>query len=287
MTALARWIDGWGQAWRTFLRANAPFLVVGLVLTAFAMVFFFDRVVVSVHSGQAGVLWRRLGGGTVLDSVYGEGLHLLLPINKMYVYNLRKQQFNDSIDALTVDGLTIKVQYSVRYFLAPETLPSLHQTIGPDYVGVVIRPEIRSVVRTIFGQYKPEDIYTSQKLIQERVSELSKIRLQSRFIDLDDVPIESISLPARISDAIETKMAYQQTDAGYTFQLSIARKEAERKRIEADGLAVYNATLARSLSPQVLHWQGIQATQDLAKSPNAKTVVIGAEHGLPLILGRE
>jgi len=240
------------------------------------------------RAGELGVLWRRIGGGTQIETVYREGLHLILPINKMYVYNVRKQQFNDTINVLTVDGLTIGVRYSVRYFLEKDTLPLLHQHMGPDYVNVVVRPEARSVIRMVFGQYKPEEIYTSQKAIQERISVTSKIHLQARFVSLDDVPIESITLPTRISNAIETKLAQQQLDQEYEFRLSIASKEADRKSLEAAGIMTYNNTVNRTLNPSVLAWHGILATQELAKSPNAKVVVIGSgKNGLPIILGKE
>jgi regulator of protease activity HflC (stomatin/prohibitin superfamily) len=99
---------------------------------------------------------------------------VLLPVNKMYIYNVRKQQLTDTIDVLTVDGLTVTVRYSVRYYLDKDTLPLLHQRVGPDFVNVVVRPEIRSVMRMVFGQYKPEEIYATQRAIQERVSGLSK-----------------------------------------------------------------------------------------------------------------
>jgi regulator of protease activity HflC (stomatin/prohibitin superfamily) len=233
-------------------------------------------------------LWRRLGGGTQIDTVYREGVHFILPINEMYIYNVRKQQFTDSINVLTLDGLTVGVKYSVRYYLEKDTLPLLHQRVGPDYLNVVVRPEVRSVIRTVFGQYKPEEIYTTQKAIQERISALSKDHLGARFVSLDDVPIESVTLPQRISDAIEAKMAQQQLDEEYVYRLSIATKEADRKRIEAAGIRDYNNAVNPSLTPSVLYWQGILATQELSKSPNAKVVVVGSgKSGLPLILGKE
>jgi regulator of protease activity HflC (stomatin/prohibitin superfamily) len=244
--------------------------------------------VISVHPGELGVLWRLLGGGTQIDTVYREGVHVILPFNEMYIYDIRKRQFTDAIDVLTVDGLTVGVRYSVRYFLDQDTLPLLHQRVGPDFVNVVVRPEIRSVMRIVFGQYKPEEIYATQKAIQERVSVLAKTHLEARFVALDEVPIESITLPPRISQAIEAKMAQQQIDEEYVYRLSIATKEADRRRIESDGIKVYNNTVNSSLTPSVLAWQGIQATQDLAKSANAKVVVIGSgKSGLPLILGQE
>jgi regulator of protease activity HflC (stomatin/prohibitin superfamily) len=180
------------------------------------------------------------------------------------------------------------VRYSARYFLDKDTLPLLHQRVGPDFVNVVVRPEMRSVMRTVFGQYKPEEIYTTQKAIQDRVKTLSKTHLEARFVSLDDVPIESITLPVRISEAIEAKMAQQQLDGEYLFRLAVAAKEAERKRIESEGIRVYNNTVNPSLTPSVLSWHGILATQDLARSPNAKVVVVGSgKNGLPLILGKE
>ncbi len=288
MKSIREWAAIQGRRVKAFARRQAPYLILLLFLLCFFVVFFFNRIVISIHPGELGVLWRRLGGGTQIDTVYREGMHLILPFNEMYIYNVRKQQFTDTIDVLTVDGLTVKVRYSVRYFLDKDTLPLLHQRVGPDFVTVVVKPEVRSVMRMVFGQYKPEEIYATQKAIQERISVLSKTHLEARFVALDDVPIETITLPTRISDAIESKLAQQQVDQEYVYRLSIATKEAERKRIESDGLRVYNETVNNSLTPSVLSWHGIQATQELAKSPNAKVVVVGSgKNGLPLILGKE
>jgi regulator of protease activity HflC (stomatin/prohibitin superfamily) len=288
MQSIGDWAAIQYRGWKAFARRQGPYLILLSFLAGFFAIFFFDRIVISIHPGELGVLWRRLGGGTVIDTVYREGLHVILPVNRMYVYNVRKQQFGDTIDVLTVDGLTVKVRYSARYFLDKDTLPLLHQRVGPDFVNVVVRPEMRSVMRTVFGQYKPEEIYTTQKAIQERVKTLSKTHLEARFVSLDDVPIESITLPARISEAIEAKMAQQQLDAEYVFRLAVAAKEAERKRIEAGGQKVYNEIVERTLTPAVLSWHGILATQDLAKSANAKVVVVGSgKNGLPLILGKD
>lgn len=288
MGFISQWFVSSTSQWRVFTRKNAIPLTCLCLLLCLLMAFCFDRIVISVYPGQLGVLWRRLGAGTVIDTVYREGVHVILPINRMYIYNVRKQQFNESIDVLTVDGLSVRVRYTVRYFLEKDTLPLLHQQVGPDYVNVVVHPEVRSVMRTLFGQYKPEEIYTSQKAIQLRASELAKTRLSARFVTLDDVLIESISLPSRIAEAIESKMAQQQRDNEYVYRLSIAKKEAERLRIESEGINFYNETLNRNLSSEVLKWHGIKATEELAKSSNAKVVVIGAgKTGLPLILGKD
>ena len=276
------------RALGAYLRHQLPYLVLLAFLGSIFVVVFSRQMVVSIHPGEMGVLWRRLGGGTQIDTPYREGMHLILPINEMTLYNVRKQLCLDTLDVLTVDGLTVQVHYSIRYFLEGATLPLLHQRVGPDYVNVVVRPEVRAVIRIVFGQYKPEEIYTSQKAIQERITVLSKARLDARFVALDAVPIETITLPTRISAAIEAKMAQQQLDGEYLYRLAVASKESDRKRIESEGISLYNKTINASLTPAVLTWQGIQATQELAKSSNAKVVVFGSgKQGLPLILGKD
>jgi regulator of protease activity HflC (stomatin/prohibitin superfamily) len=288
MKPIREWLTRFSRDSRVFMRRHLLSVISLGLLLCLVLVFFFDQIVISIHPGELGVLWRRLGTGTVMDTVYREGMHVILPINKMYIYTIRKQQFTESIDVLTLDGLTVKVKYTARYYLDKDTLPLLHQRVGPDYVNVVVRPDIRSVIRTLFGQYKPEEMYTSQKAIQLRVSEQAKIRLSARFVTLDDVPIEAITLPAKITEAIEAKLVQQQREGEYVYRISIAQKEAERLRIESAGLQLYNDTVNRSLTSSILKWHGIQATQELAKSPNAKVVVIGAgDAGLPLILGKD
>ena len=288
MTALGEWLKGLWEGFTAHLRRQWPYLILSAFLAAMFLTFFFDRIVISIHPGERGVLWRRLGGGTQIDYVYPEGLHLILPINEMTLYTLRKQLLTDTIDVLTVDGLTVQVRYSARYFLDKDTLPLLHQRVGPNYMEVIVRPEVRAVMRTVFGQYKPEEIYTSQKAIQERVNVLSKMQLEQRFVALDAVPIESITLPGAISTAIESKMAQQQLDGEYLYRMAIATKEANRKRVEAGGIKAYNDTIRAGLTPEILTWHGIQATQELARSPNAKVVVFGSgKNSLPLLLGKD
>ncbi len=288
MKSLREWLANFSSNSKSFLRKHLlPIISIGLLI-CLVFLFFFDRTVISIHSGERGVLWRWLGAGTVIDTVYPEGLHIILPFNKMYIYNTRKQQFSDSIDVLTFDGLTVRVKYTIRYYLEPSTLPFLHQIVGPDYVNVAIRPDVRSVIRTLFGQYKPEEIYTSQKAIQLLLSEQSKIQLAARYVKIDDVPIESITLPVSISRAIEEKMVQQQREGEYIYRLSIAKKESERLQVESEGIRIYNETVNKTLTPSILKWEGIRATQELSKSANAKVVVIGSgQSGLPIILGKD
>jgi regulator of protease activity HflC (stomatin/prohibitin superfamily) len=160
MKSIREWAANQYRRLKAFVRRNVPYLILLFFLLSFLVIFFFDRIVISIHPGELGVLWRWLGGGTQIDTVYREGVHVVLPFNRMYVYNVRRQQFSDTIDVLTVDGLTLKVRYSVRYYLDKDT---------SDFVNVVVRPEIRSVIRVVFGQYKPEEIYATVKAIQASV----------------------------------------------------------------------------------------------------------------------
>jgi regulator of protease activity HflC (stomatin/prohibitin superfamily) len=185
MKRIYDWLSGVPGRLKAFLKRQIPYLLVLGFILVFLLVYFYNSMFVAIHPGELGVLWSMLGGGTVVHTVYREGLHFVLPFNHMYVYNARKQRFADSIDVLTVDGLTVHVEYSVRYYPNPDLLPLLHQRVGPDYLNVVVRPEVRSVIRTVFGQYKPEEIYTTQKAIQERVSVDSKIQMEARFVSID------------------------------------------------------------------------------------------------------
>src|SRR5664279_2062536 len=111
MRSIQAWIASQYRRLRVYLRRHAPYVILLLFLLAFFVIFFFNRIVISIHPGELGVLWRRLGGGTQIDTVYREGVHLILPINEMYIYNVRKQQFTDTIEILTVDGLSVSVRY--------------------------------------------------------------------------------------------------------------------------------------------------------------------------------
>ena len=109
MKPIREWATIQGRRARDFSKRQLPYLILVSFLLCFFVIFFFNSIVISIYPGELGVLYRRLGGGTQIDTVYREGWHMILPFNKMYVYNVRKQQFTDSINVLTVDGLTVGV----------------------------------------------------------------------------------------------------------------------------------------------------------------------------------
>lgn len=264
---------------------TAKFIII-LLIAIMVFAYLWPHIMIFVKSGEAGVLWKRFGGGTVTDRYYGEGTHLIFPWDKMAVYDMRAQQVTDSVTVLSVNGLMIALEMSIRYRPNYEILGYLHKDVGPNYVNVVIIPEIEAVVRTIIGQYTPEEIYQSQSAVAEQIVKESFIRVEERYISLDNVLIKRISLPEKIKNAIEEKLEQQQMAQAYDYRLQREAKEAERKKIEAEGVSRYNSIVASSLTKDILTWQGILATIDVATSTNAKVVIVGSgEKGLPLILG--
>lgn len=260
-----------------------------LVLLALAIVILalWPRIVVTIRPGEAGVLFQRFTG-TFMDKVYGEGLELLLPWDVMYIYNVRLQTVEREFKLLTNTGLPVTIRVAIRYQPDARLLPLLHTTVGPDYVEKVVIPETEAVLRRFVGQYEPEEIYTTKRGLLDAILMNSLTQAGARYIRIDDVLIKAVTLPEPVQKAIEEKLVYQQQEKAYVFRLGIEKQEAERKRIEAQGIRDYQHTIRETLDDRLLRWQGIQATRELATSPNAKTVVVGSgKEGLPLILGSD
>jgi regulator of protease activity HflC (stomatin/prohibitin superfamily) len=260
-------------------------------LTLFALLFllFFlsDRIFIFVYPGQAGVVWRRFAGGTDLKVVYGEGMHIVPPWNKVYVYNVRIQQLTQEDVALANNGLAVTVKSSFRFKPNYTLLPKLHQDYGPDYIQKTVVPEVSAAIQEIVGQFDPEQIYHLQReLAEQQMSIDSKRFLGWQFVDIYDVHLTRILLPDKVQAAIQGKAEEEQLSLLYDFRIQAEQKEAQRKEIEARGIAEFQRIVSSGISNQLLMWKGIEATQELAKSPNTKVVVIGnSKNGLPVILG--
>ncbi|MCX2725800.1 prohibitin family protein [Roseibium salinum] len=266
------------------------FQLYGLIfLLAFgvALALLWNRIVITVQSGEAGVLYRWVSG-TEMNRIYGEGLHIIWPWNRMYVYNVRLQTQERGYTMLTQGGLPIDLQIAVRYQPDLRLLPLLHVTVGPEYLNKIVFPETEAVLRREVGQYTPEQVYTSKRGFLESIVVSSLTNVEDRYVIVDDVLVRSVELPPAVRLAVERKLTLSEEQKAYDYRLGIERKEAERKAIEADGIMRYQNTIKQSLNEDLLRWQGVQATRDLATSPNSKTVVIGGgRDGLPLILGSD
>jgi regulator of protease activity HflC (stomatin/prohibitin superfamily) len=251
------------------------------LVAAFVLIYFWRSVFITIDAGHAGVRWSRFTG-TVRGEVYGEGMAMIPPWDRMYVYPVRMQSETDSLTMLTTDGLTINMIVTTRFYPNVRNLPLLHSRIGPDYRDKIVLPEVVSSVRRTIGNRTPHEIYSENEFVLQReIFTTAREEIDSRFIILEEVLIQKMTLPARLQDAIRDKLAMEQAALAYVFRLDAERAEAARKQIEAQGIRAFEEV---SGIP-ILRWRGLAVTEELAKSPNSKLVVVptGSE-ALPVIL---
>jgi regulator of protease activity HflC (stomatin/prohibitin superfamily) len=228
-----------------------------------------------IGPGQTGVLWRASNG--TQHETYGEGLHAVAPWNQLYVYDLRSMSRDEVLSVIAVNGLSIKLDTSVRYHLLPAEVVAMHEELGPDYYQKVLEPVLRSEARRAFGQYTPEEIYSTKRDVIEREIRQGVIaKVAGRHIALEAILIRDVELPVAIRTAIDRKLAAEQEVLKMKYVIAVAKQTAEQRQIEADSVAGYNRTVASSLSPEILEYARIQQMTQLAASTNAKTIVMGA-----------
>ncbi len=258
-----------------------------VVLGVIFIIIFWARMMITIDAGHAGVKFRLLSGGIDTTQTFNDGFHLISPLNKMIIYETRQQETAEEMNVLSSNGLEISVDVSAWYKPEYDKIGLLHSKIGKDYLGRIIIPALRASARSVIGRYTPEQIYSSKRdVIQDEIFEEAKIILEDKYVDLIQILIRSIILPPTIKSAIESKLKQEQESLEYEFKLEKAEKEAERQRIDAMGKAKANEILSASLTDKILREKGISATLELAKSPNAKVVIIGnSADGMPLILG--
>jgi regulator of protease activity HflC (stomatin/prohibitin superfamily) len=241
---------------------------------------------ITIAPGHKGVKFKRFAGGIQKDKIYDQGFHVVMPWDDMIVYDVRLNEDFETMDVLSKNGLSIAVEMSYRYQPIDEMIGYLHDGIGIDYMDRILKPEIRSATREVIGKYLPEELYsTKRESIQDEIYNQTKEAVQDKFISVDAILIRSVQLPDKLKNAIEQKLEEEQLAFQFEFKLDRERKEAERKIIEAQAKADANRILNASLSDKLLKDKGIEATLELALSPNSKVVIIGSgEGGLPLIL---
>ncbi|QTR45428.1 prohibitin family protein [Thiothrix litoralis] len=272
---------------RQWLRRKLPLLIVFFLIGALVTVFFWQRIVITIDSGEAGILFRRFSG-TEIDKIYGEGLHIFSPLDTLFIYEVRKQVAYHDFDVITNKGLTVRLSLAIRYRPEYELLGILHQRIGPDYLTRVILPQIESVMRKQLGNYTAEQIYTNEAGLLTNAILTALDEVGRNYVEVEDIIIRSITLPPEIVTAIEDKLKQEENMKSYEFRLQTAQKEADRLKIEANGIREYHNLINESLTEAILRNSGIEATKELAQSPNAKVVVIGSgKDGLPLILNTD
>ena len=228
----------------------------------------------TVGPGRLGVLWRASDGTQA--TTYGEGLHYFAPWNDLTVYDTRAMSHDEVLDVIAINGLSIKLDASVRYHLNPAEIVALQKEIGSEYYSKILEPVLRSEARRVFGRYTPEEIYsTKRELIEREIREGLRAKIQGKHIVLEAILIRNVELPLTIRTAIDQKLAAEQEVLKMKYVIEVSKATADQKRVEAQGVADYNRIVATSLSAPILDFERIQTLNHLASSPNAKTVVMG------------
>jgi regulator of protease activity HflC (stomatin/prohibitin superfamily) len=255
----------------------------------FLMVFFAltNTSFLTIDPGEKGVLFKRFAGGLEKDKLYDQGFHVVAPWNKMYIYDVRIKEGFEKMEVLSKNGLNIVIELSYLYSPEASEIGYLHDAIGPDYLNRILIPQVRSATREVIGKYLPEELYSTQReAIQDEIFNQTKKSVESKHVLVDAILIREVELPQTLQEAIERKLKEEQLSLEYEFKLSRETQEAERLIIAANAQAEANRIISSSLTDRILQDKGIDATIELAKSTNAKVVVVGSgESGLPLILG--
>ncbi len=241
----------------------------------------------TVQSTERAVIFYPFTTGLDRENVIDQGFHMKAPWNTVYTYKVNEMSSDENMDILDKNGLSIHVDVTVRYFPIPEKIGYVHQKFTANYVEVLVIPEVRSTVRQVMGRFTAEEIYSTKRAEVETAikNETEKI-LSANNVTATAVLIRSIVLPDQIKGAIENKLQQEQEALAYQFRLDKEKSEAERKRIAAEGESRANNIINNSLTDKLLKMRGIEATLELAKSPNSKIIVVGSgKDGMPLILG--
>jgi regulator of protease activity HflC (stomatin/prohibitin superfamily) len=242
----------------------------------------------TVDSGHRGIVFKPLAGGTSKE-VLQEGMHVIPIWNSVIAYDTRVHEMKEALSVLSSNGLPLRVDASVRYRPNTGELFELQTQIGPDYDQKLVAPIVRSEGRKVFGRYQPEEIYsTKREEIERQIYEEVTKALQGKHVIVEAVLVRDVELPDAIKNAIADKLAEEQRSQKMRFTLDKERQEAQRKQIEAEGVAKYQSIVRQGLTPEYLQFKGIEATERLSSSNNAKVVIVGSpKSGLPLIFQGE
>jgi prohibitin 1 len=260
--------------------------LIGLGIAAFLLVILLFSAVTKVGTGHVGVL--TLFGKVQSGETLGEGIHLINPLKTNNELSIQTQTLKESASVPSSEGLMMSLDTSLIYHLNPDRAAEVFQKIGADYENVVVEPTLRSAIREATASHTANALYTGEReMVAKQIYDQVSTQLKERGLTVENVLLRDIQLPATLKSAIEAKQQAEQESLAMSFRLQKETQEAQRKRIEAAGVRDFQQIVAQGITPSLLEWKGIEATENLAKSPNSKVVVIGNnKNGLPLILGQ-
>ncbi len=256
-----------------------------LIIAIAAAVFALVQIFTVIPAGTVGVIDFL---GNVSDKTLKPGVNIVNPIARIIKYSFKTQEIKETMTVPSKEGLSVNLELSLQYRLDPGKANEIYKSIeSGDYLNVILVPQFRSVTRGVTAKYEAKALYTASRkqLEDEIVSELQHL-VGDRGIIIEKAPLRQVSLPQRLTQSIEEKLQAEQESQRMSFILQKEEQEAERKRIEAKGIADFQTIVSNGINANLLKWKGIEATEKLANSPNTKVVVIGSgTDGLPLILG--
>jgi regulator of protease activity HflC (stomatin/prohibitin superfamily) len=277
----------WRERLRDWLNRVQFVVYLLLVLLLLTIGFLWNRMFIVIPAGFRGVMYRTVQGGTVTERIWNEGLHVIPPWDKLTPYEVRLTQHTVKFNVLSDEGLSLGVQVVVRHRPEEDMLGYLQRDIGPDYFDRLIKPEVEAHIRRTFGGRPAHEIYASVRdVLQEmgqfpligRAEKTDKGMVSRPYLYVQELRLISVELPKIVEDAILEKYHQEQLMLAYRYKLEREEKEADRKRTEAAGIRDFNQ-IAGKISPDMLKWRSIDASLELAKSPNSKVVVLGGGQG--------
>ena len=266
---------------------KAQYVIVSVVAVVVLLLIFGSQMFYVLKPGERAVIFKKFGMGLDKENIFIPGFHVIAPWNDLIRYDVREQKAEETMDVLDKGGLSIKVEVTIIFNPFYNKIGDLHENIGTNFISVMVIPNVRSAVRAVTGRFTAEEIYSTKRgEVEAEIIETTRNALAEKNIEMKDLLIRSITLPEKIKAAIESKLQQQQEALAYKYRLDREKSEADRLRIEAQGIADYNKIISQSLTDNILKQKGIDATILLANSANAKVVVIGSgDDGMPLILG--
>jgi prohibitin 1 len=240
--------------------------------------------VVSVPTGHVGVLTLF---GRVTGEALGEGIHTINPLKSVQRLSIQTQSVKETANVPSNEGLILALDTSLLFHLDRSKAAEVFQTVGANYAEKIVEPTMRAAIRAATSAHTANALYTNaRELVQQQIQSELTAQLAPRGVIVENVLLRDVQLPAMLKSSIEAKQQAEQDALRMNFILQKEKQEAERKRIEAQGISDFQKIVAQGISPQLLEWKGIEATEKLATSANSKVVVVGnAKNGLPLILG--
>lgn len=225
--------------------------------------------------------------GIVSPKPLSAGIHPVNPFARVIKFSIQTKEHKETMEVLSREGLSIGLEISALYRLNPDSVARVYKTVaGGDYETIILIPQFRSISRAVTASFQASALYSTERdqlgiAIRE---ELAKT-VAPRGVIIETTPLRNVALPVQLTEAIEQKQKADQESQRMEFILTKEKQEADRKRIEAKGIADFQMIVAAGISEQLLRWKGIEATEKLAGSENAKVIIIGAgKDGLPIIL---